>query len=74
MLVDFSINGILWRFANHLDGKFLKSLISNFDERGFKIDSLTPLLITFLIPYTFICFNLLSVTTFQECIRELDLG
>ena len=42
MIVDFSIDGILGRFAGHLDGK-------SFEHR-FDVDTLTPLMITFLIP------------------------
>ena len=42
MMVDFSIDGILGRFASHLD--------ENFFENGFHIDTLTSLLITFLMP------------------------
>ena len=45
MMVDFSIEGILERFANHLDATFLI-----YDEHGFQVDTLTPLMITFLIP------------------------
>ena len=41
MMVDFSIEGILGRFASHLDGKL---------EYSFQVDTLTPLMITFLIP------------------------
>ena len=40
MMVDFSIDGILGRFTSHL----------NDDEQGFQIDTLTPLMITLLIP------------------------
>ena len=46
MMVDFSIDGILGIFVNHLDGKNLK----DDDKYTFHIDTLTPLLITFLIP------------------------
>ena len=51
MMVDFSMGGILLRFASHLDSKVLKP----FDYPDLKVsvtnvDSLTPLLITVLIP------------------------
>ena len=49
MMVDFSIEGILGRFARHLDAKFLKYLKDD-NEYGFHIEILTPLMITFLIP------------------------
>ena len=49
MMVDFSIEGILGRFANHLDETFLEYLMDD-NERGFQVDTLTPLMITFLIP------------------------
>ena len=50
-MVDFSIDGILWRFASHLDGKFLKLLFyTNDHEHSFQVDTLIPLMITFLIP------------------------
>ena len=42
MVVDFSIDGILGRFERHLD-------IESFEHR-FHVDTLTPLMITFLIP------------------------
>jgi peptide/histidine transporter 3/4 len=47
MMVHFSIDGILGIFASHLDGKFL---VVNVSELGFQVDTLTPLMITFLIP------------------------
>ena len=50
MMVDFSIEGILGRFESHLDEKFLKYLAGEINEQGFQVDTLTPLLITFLIP------------------------
>ena len=49
MMVDFSINGILGRFSSHLDGKFLRTFQYD-NEHGFQVDTLAPLLITFLIP------------------------
>ena len=60
MMVDFSVSGILLNLASHLDRTLLKSELLN-DESGFKLDSLTPLLITFFIPFylcllrSFIC-------------------
>ena len=42
MIVDFSIDGILGRFAYHIDRKGF--------ERKFQVDTLAPLMITFLIP------------------------
>ena len=49
MMVDFSMYGVLGRFASHLDGKFFELRYSA-DEKGFQVDTLTPLMITFLIP------------------------
>ena len=43
MMVDLSIDGILVRFAIHLDGK-------HYNDHGFQVDTLTSLIITFLIP------------------------
>jgi peptide/histidine transporter 3/4 len=53
MMADFSIDGILGIFASHLDGKLFKNLIYYYDNQhayGFQVDTLTPLMITFLIP------------------------
>ena len=50
MMVDFSVSGILLNLASHLDRTLLKSELSN-DESGFKLDGLTPLLITLFIPF-----------------------
>ena len=48
MMVDFSVDGLIFRFSSHLDGKFLESILN--DRNNIKIDSLAPLLITLLIP------------------------
>ena len=51
MMVDLSINGILWRFASHLDIKFLNLLAYRNDRvHSFQVDIVTLLMITFLIP------------------------
>ena len=49
MMVDFLMGGMLGRFASHLDGKYLKFLWHDY-ELGFQVDTLIPLMITFLIP------------------------
>ena len=66
MMVDFSIEGILGRFANHLDETFLEYLMSN-NEHGFQVDTLTPLMIIFLIPI-YLCFLRSFV---QNCIQGI---
>ena len=49
MMVDFSVRGILMKFASHLDIKAYESII--FNKHRFSADILTaPLLITVLIP------------------------
>ena len=55
MMVDFSIEGILGRFASHLDEKVLEYLTDDVNDHGFQVDTLTPLMITFLIPI-YLCF------------------
>ena len=52
MMVDFSIEGILGRFTVHLDRKFLLeySMLDSINDHSFQVDTLTPLLTTFLIP------------------------
>ena len=42
------MEGLILRFSSHLDGKFLESVLD--DSPAIKVDSLTPLLITLLIP------------------------
>ena len=48
MMVDLSIEGIIGRFAHHLDGKFLRTFEDI--QHSFQVDTLTPLMITILIP------------------------
>ena len=48
MMVDLPIEGIIGRFAHHLDGKFLR--IFEDIQHSFQVDTLTPLMITILIP------------------------
>ena len=51
MMVDFSMGGILMRFAGHLDSRALKSITSfDLSVTMHNTDSLTPLLIAVLIP------------------------
>ena len=50
MMVDFSIEGILGRFTIHLDGKFFEDYVEIINEHGFQVDTLTPLMITILVP------------------------
>ena len=68
MMVDFSMGGILGRFAGHLDGKYLKFLWHGY-KLSFQVDTLIPLMIAFLIlsPHIFASFNYSFGSTFQEC-------
>ena len=73
MMVDFAAGEILSKFAIYLDVKVFKSIQNGFVQKSIT-DSLTPLLITLLSPFIYVCFDPLSVITFPECLRELDLG
>ena len=50
MMVDFSTGGILSKLARHFDQRVLESMTSSYNPAYFKVDSLTSILITLLIP------------------------